>query len=176
MDILPNEVESVQDAGHLFDSTVKLLKTAGGLFLAVGKKKKNSRKTEVLAAGSHAAIVNHQLSKQYGSDFEPVIAKSENDRLEDVRENTSFLPSGAIGSGLELFTLSKNENVKFVLYKHGLSLVEYDGEIKNDTLIVKNSQIDRNLFKSDRKVAEAISRSMRDKAFELNLKRIEIVK
>lgn len=173
MDILPNEVESVRTIGRLFDDEVKMVKTRGGFHVAVGKKKKRTKKSEALAAGSHEAIVAHQLSKEYGSDFQPAIFKSERERLEDVENKTEYLPREAIEKGIELYTLSKGNKLQFILYKHGLTLGEYVAEASNGSLVIKNHRFNNDMVKSEKKTAEAMSRAMRDKMAELNLSKIE---
>lgn len=176
MDILPNEVESVNVIGKLFDDDIKIVKTNGGFHVAIGKKKRNSKKAEVLAGGSHPAIIAHQLSKDYGSDFQPSLAKSEHERMPQVEEKTKYLSSQSIASGIELFTLHKNEELEFVLCKRGgaahLMLGRYQAEIKGDTLLITKGEF-KNSTQSDRQTAEAISRAMRDKMYELDLSQIE---
>ena len=172
MDILPNEVESVRTIGSLFGEDVRMVKTHGGFHVAVGKKKKKKKKVEALAAGSHQAVVAHQLSKEYGSDFQPAIFKSEQEKLEAVEDKTQYLPSDAIANGVELYTLSKGNRFEFLLYKRGLTLGRYETEAQDKALVIKKFDFS-NIEKSDRSMAEAISRAMRDKVHELNLERIE---
>lgn len=166
MDIKADEIESVKVIGNLFGSDVKMVKTSGGFHIAIGQKKKNSKKSEALAAGSHQAIVAHNLSKQFGSDFQPAMAKSESERLEKVTEKTQYLPSDAINKGIELFTLSKGNKHEFVLCKFGLDLVKYEGELNNGLLNIKKSTMQHEPNKA---VARAIARSIEDKARELQV-------
>lgn len=172
MDILPNEVESVETLGKLFDDDVKMVKTLGGFFLAVGKKNKNSKKAEALAAGSHPAIVGHQLYKDFGSDFQPIVAKSEHDRKPDVEEKTHYLPSDSIKNGLQLFALSKGNDMEFVLYKYGITLGKYTAEAIGNSLTIKDKYFKKSM-QADKEIAVAISRAMKDKAYEYNLSKIE---
>lgn len=156
MDIRPNEVESVKVIGNLFGDDVKLIKTFGGFFIAVGKKKRSLSKTEPLAAGSHEAIVAHHISKEYGTDFKPAMLKSEQEQIGDVEDNSSYLDSESIQKGIELFTIKKNNNYEFLIYKQGITLAKYYGEIENQSLVIKNSSIkerpSQNLIKSISKV------------------------
>ncbi len=173
MDILPSEVDSIKVIGKLFGDDVKMVKTHGGFHVAIGKKKKSGNKAEALAGGSHQAIVAHQLTKDFGSDFEPSLAKSESDRLEDVENKTEYLPASAIESGVELYTLSKNNKLEFILYKRGITLGRYVAEARGNALVLKKHEFKSDMFKSDKKTAEAMSRAMRDKMAELNLSKIE---
>jgi hypothetical protein len=174
MDIQPNEVESVKTIGNLHGDEVKIVKTFGGFFVAVGKKKKTAKKSEALAAGSHQALVAHQLSKEYGSDFEPAIFKSEQDQLEKVETKTEYLPAEMIAKGVELFTLSKGNKVEFVLYKHGITLGEYSGEIENKTLVIKQGGFThKEAIVEGFKTAKAMSRAVKDKVHDLKLKGVK---
>lgn len=172
MDIDPKEVEYIKVIGKLFDDDVKLIKTVGGFHVCVGKKNKNSRKPEPLAAGSHQAIVAHQVSREYGSDFQPSIFKSEHEALERVEKKTEYLPSDIIANGVDLYTLTKNDSFKFVLDRYGVALAEYQAEASNGSLIVKSVNFKHGI-KADKRVAEAISRAMTDKMHEKSLKKVE---
>lgn len=174
MDIQPNEVESIKTIGNLHGDEVKMVKTHGGFHIAVGKKKRTAKKSEALAAGSHAALVAHQLQKEYGSDFEPAIFKSEHDQLEKVEEKTEYLPSEMIAKGVELFTLSKGNKLNFVLYKHGLTIGEYSGEIENKALIIKSGGFaHKEAISQSGKTAKAMARAIKDKIHDLKLKGVK---
>jgi len=170
MDIRPDEVESVKVIGNLFGNDVKLVKTHGGFHIAVGKKKKNNSKTEALAAGSHQAIVAHQICKEYGSDFQPALFKSEHDALEAVEDRTEYLPSEAITKGIELFTLSKGEHHEFILYKRGVTLAKYEATVKDQALILKKYEFK---IKADEDIAKAMARIIEEKAEDLGVDIIE---
>ena len=72
----PKEVDSIEDIGTLDkDNKVKLVKTIGGLNLAVGKD--GSKEDRILAYASHSAIVKHQLRKRYNHRFAESMQKSE---------------------------------------------------------------------------------------------------
>ena len=173
MEIQPHEVESVKPLGKLFGDDVKLVKTQGGFNIAVGKKKKNSRKAEALAAGSHPAIVSHQIAQEFGSNFQPIVAKSEQDQLEKVEEKTEYLPRHVIERGVKLYTLSKNNNLEFILYKHGLTLGRYEGEKESDKFVIKKHEFNDKAFKPDKQTAEAFSRAIKDKMHEMNMSKVE---
>jgi hypothetical protein len=170
MEILPNEVESVKVIGNLHGDEVKVVKTFGGFYIAVGKKNKTARKSEALAAGSHQALVSHQLCKEFGSDFEPAIFKSEHDQLAKVETKTEYLSSDMIAKGVELFTLTKGSKIDFVLVKHGLTLGEYSGEIKDKSIVLyKGGFTNKEAISSNFKTARAMSRAIKDKVHELKL-------
>jgi len=172
MDIKPQEVESVTTIGNLHGNDVKLVKCVGGFYVAVGKKKKDTKKAEALAAGSHSGIVAHQICKEYGSDFKPALAKSEHDKMAEVEDKTSHLPSNVIQNGVELYTLTKGSNLEFILYKQGITLAKYDAEIENNNLVIKKHEY-RYAVEPNKKVALAISKAMKDKVYELKLSEIK---
>ncbi|HBI01517.1 MAG TPA: hypothetical protein DDY18_07820 [Flavobacterium sp.] len=174
MNILPSEVESIKVIGNLHGDDVKVVKTHGGFYVAVGKKKKSSSQAEALAAGSHQALVAHQLTKEYGADFEPAIFKSEQDQLEKVEARTEYLPSEMIAKGVELYILSKGNKIDFVLYKHGLTLGQYSSEIEDQTLVLKNGGFDyKEVVDKNVGTAKGIARALKEKVHELNLKGIK---
>ena len=178
MDIQPNEVESVKTIGNLNGDEVKVVKTYGGFYVAVGKKKKSSKKSEALAAGSHQALVAHQLGKEYGSDFEPAIFKNEHEQLEKVESKTEYLPADLIAKGVELYTLSKGSKVDFVLYKRGITLGHYEAEIENQSLVVKSVSFNKeamqgNASENSFKTAKAMALAFKDKVHTAKLKGVK---
>lgn len=174
MDILPNEIKDIKNIGRLHGDDVKIVITDGGYYIAIGKKKKTAKKSEALAAGSHQGLVAHQLQKEYGSDFEPAIFKSEHDQLEKVETKTEYLPSEMIQKGIELFTLTKGTKINFVLYKHGLTLGEYEGEIENKTLMIKKGGFtNKEAISETGKTAKAMARAIKDKVYDMKLKGVK---
>jgi hypothetical protein len=133
MEIRPNEVESVKVIGHLHGEDVKLIKTTGGFFCAVGKKSKNGKKgVEPLAAGSHFALVNHAIEKEYKNEFKPAIFKSESESLPIVTEYTKKLPQEMVDAGYQVFTMVKNEQVNFVATKLGYEVVNLEAKLSTN--------------------------------------------
>jgi len=176
MEILPSEVKEVKTVGTLHGDDVKMVVTDGGFHVFVGKKSKNAKKSEALAASSHRALGMHTLQKEYGSDFQPAIFKSEEDQLAKVEVKTEYLPSSMIAKGAELFTLTKGNNVDFVLVRHGLSIGEYNAEIENKTLVLKSGGFtDKESITDKEKTAVAMSRILKEKVHQLNLKGIKKV-
>lgn len=176
MDIRPEEVESVKVIGNLFGTDVKLVKTHGGFHIAVGKKKRSSGKTEALAAGSHQALVAHHIAKEFGSDFQPAMFKSEHEALEKVEDKTQYLPSEAINKGIELFTLSKGGHHEFILYRRGITLFKYDSEVQDSKLIIKNHSVNsiaKFHLNGDENIAKAMARAIEEKAEDLGVSKVE---
>ena len=171
MEIKPSEVESVKTIGNLYGDDVKIVKTVGGFHVALGKKERNSKKAEALAAGSHIGIVAHQIEKQFKKDFQPAIFKSEQDRLEIVSECTKYLPMNHQDFGLELFALNKGENYDVVLYKHGVTLGEYNTVVEGDKLLIKS--VEFKTQQSNQDIARAFAAVFEDIMNKHGLKKVE---
>lgn len=126
-EIKPQEVESIRVIGQLNGDEVKVIKTIGGFYCAVGRKSKNKKTVEPLAAGSHLALVAHQIEKQFSNDFQHAMFKSESEVLPLVKEYTKKLPVEMVDAGYELFTMTKNEKVNFVATKLGAEVINFEG-------------------------------------------------
>lgn len=112
----PKDVESCEVVGKLHGDDVKLLKTKGGFHLFIGKK--SARDKEVVLTGtSHKAIGMYKLKKEFNG-FQPLLQKSEMDKLPAVREipndtkysvyeleNNGFKAITACQCGLEVMTV-----------------------------------------------------------------------
>lgn len=147
MEIKPNEVESVKTIGSLFNDDVKLIKTIGGFYVAVGKKSRYKKEVEPLAAGSHFALVNHQIEKEYKSEYQPAIMKSESDAMPVVEEFTQKLPQHMVNEGFQAYTLTKNDNVNVVVTKLGVEMINVEGQLTLEGLtnlkpISKSAELD----------------------------------
>jgi hypothetical protein len=113
MNIKPSEIESVEDIGLIKGRPVKLLKTLGGFYLAIGSP---NGKEEALAAGSHPAIVKYNLKKKF-KDFHATMSKSEHKPEDVVVEHTSLLPPEMISKGYDLYSVKKPLSNEYYLTK-----------------------------------------------------------
>lgn len=173
MEIKPNEIEEIRVIGDLYEDDVKLIKTIGGFYLAVGRKKANSKKPEALAAGAHEAIVAHQVSKNFGADFKPAIFKSEAEQLHQVEEKDEYLSKSNIDKGIKLYVLQKQENLSFVLSRRGsVTLAQYNAYVEDGALCLQKGEFATDL-QADKNLSEALSRAIQDKAYDLGLSKIE---
>lgn len=123
MKIDPKEVKTVKTIGNLHDEDVKLVATKGGLYLALGRKSKGKKGHEALAAGSHPALVLHQIEKEFKNDFQPSMHKSEQDQLPHVTE----LPCDI--KGLSMFSLKKDFKIDVVIAKFGIEVCKCECEL-----------------------------------------------
>jgi hypothetical protein len=131
MKIDPSEVKTIKNIGNLHGEEVKLVATKGGLYLALGRKSKSKKNHEPLAAGSHPALVLHQIEKEYKSDFQPSMTKSEEDQLHQVTELNCAV------KGLSMFALRKNTELDIVIAKFGVEICKCECEINGVDLKIK---------------------------------------
>jgi hypothetical protein len=169
MDIKSEDVAEIIELGELYGDRVRLLKTWGGLHVAVGKKDKNSKKPDALAAASHRALAVHQLEKQYGSDFKPAIMKSESYQIEEVSQ---FPVSKEMNKDhLAIHSIAKNNEVDFVVSRFGVVLAKYECEIHKNELNVKSYEktpkasdvLSKNAEDITKSVKNAMSKFIKDK-------------
>lgn len=172
MEIKPNEVEEVKVIGKLHGDEVKVIKTLGGFHVALGKKDKNSKKADALAAGSHGALVSYQIEKMYGSDFEPAIFKSEAEQLPKVEDKTAQLPDMMKSAGIEMYVVSKFNNLDFIMVKNGIELAKCETESRGSDLVIKR-QVQRDSISPNKTLAQMFASVFEAKMKELNLKKVK---
>lgn len=140
MQITPNEIESIEDAGELDKNPVKMLRTKGGFWIAVGKPK-GKYKEEALAAGSHPAIVRFNLEKQY-PNFLPAMMKSEaslNPAV--VSKHSRFLSEELMKSGHDVYSVQTGSNIEFQVTKHDVKVGTVSASLESDAMVVKDMNI-----------------------------------
>ena len=140
--------------------------------MAVGLKKKGKKKPEVLAAGSHPALVSYQLSKEFNADFKPKLCKSESDIMPDVEETTENLSDELKNKGFESFILKKGNNLQFIISRFGLDIIKYDTEHQNNTLIFKNHS-KHNISNQYPSLSQDLAKIINDKCQILNINKVK---
>lgn len=136
MNITPNEIASIEDAGTLDGNPVKLIKTKGGFWIAVSRLKGRT-KEEAIAAGSHPAIVKFNIGKQY-PQFQPSLMKSEEFSDSSIVEKHShFLSEELRKSGHDIYSVQIGNKVDFHITKHDIKLSTVNMEIEKDTIVVR---------------------------------------
>jgi hypothetical protein len=149
IEIKPSEIESVDSIGELDGEQVKLVKTRGGLYIAVGRPR-GKKKEEVIAAGSHPAIVKYNIEKSF-AEFQPAMMKSEAGEESIVAGMSDLLPADMRKSGYDLYVLRKSNAVDFVLTQSQIEVISFPGYLIDSDLI---------LFKSDKVVTSDIVPAM----------------
>lgn len=171
MEVRQDEIKNIKTVGRLYDEDVKMIVTKGGLHIFVGKRSPYGR-AEAIGAASHPALGLYHIEKAYAG-FEPILAKSEEEKLPNVSDLSNLLSKEAVDKGIELHKLNKNNQIDFVLSKHGLTLGEYKTEVVNNCLVIKNHDFNRKVFTPDKTLAKSLTDAMLVTVKELKLEKIE---
>jgi uncharacterized protein YcsI (UPF0317 family) len=171
MEVRQEEIKNIKTVGRLYDEDVKMIVTKGGLHIFVGKRSAYG-KAEAIGAASHPALGLYHIGKTY-TNFEPILAKSEEEKLPFVTDCSSLLTKDMIDKGIELHKLNKNNQIDFVLSKHGLTLGEYKTEVVNNNLVIKSHDFNHKVLTPDKGLAKSLTNAMLVTVKELKLGKIE---
>lgn len=164
MIVSPSEIESIEEAGMMNGSSVKLLRTKGGFWIAIGNK---SGKEEALAAGSHPAIVRYNLEKNF-TNFRPMMMKSEASiNNEVVSQHTKFLSDELQKSGHDIYSIQTGSHIEFQLTKHDVKIGTVKATLENDSVLVKEINIPKEF-------SHVLAGAVSEKAISLGASRIGI--
>ena len=174
MEFNPKEISAIEEIGRMHGKPVKLIKFLGGFHLAVGNKSVNSKKTEPLAAGSHEGIVKYQVEKQFKNNFQPALQKSECSLpSEIVRDKSNCLSKAQKDEGLEIYSLQNNNDMSFVINRHGTFLSKHEYCINNNNLEWINAFVANISDKIDiPELAKSLGSAIMSEAKRLKLKEI----
>lgn len=166
MNLTPEEIDTVEDAGILNDQPVKMIRTKGGFWMAVGRPKGKFAQ-EALTAGSHPAIVKYNLEKQY-PDYQPALMKSEffADNVK-VEKHSHYLSDELRKSGHDIFSVQKGTDIEFQITKHNAEVHTVKGVLQNDSIVLKNLNIGKEF-------ARGMAGATTEKAMEVGAKKIRI--
>lgn len=168
MNISQNEISEISDFGDLSGFPVKLIRTRGGLYMASGRNGGNQ--DTILTAGSHPAIVRHNLMKQF-PNFRPAMQKSES--LEEnavVVSHRHFLPQELRKASYDIISLAKSDgSIEFqVINKDSEKVASINGNLVNSALIINN------LKDLPKELTLAMSGAVVEKSIELKAKKVTI--
>jgi hypothetical protein len=158
MTIDPSEIDNIEEIGTLDDGKIKLIKTVGGLHLAVGKEKKDEQ-DKILGYSSHPAIVKHQLRKKFPMRFAESMSKSEGEPKEIAANYDSVLSKELRDSGYDVYALSKGAETNFVVTHHNLEILRAAADITGPSGVtfgdiqVKNTEKYKEFAQNDGKEA-----------------------
>jgi len=156
--IKPNEIRKIYEIGTLDGNPVKGVLTIGGLYVATGRTSgKNS--DEALAAGSHGAIVTHNLEKMYGNRFQLALTKSENAPTEQVSEHTDQLDSNLTKKGYSLHSIQTNGQLDFVVSASGIEVLKHTALIKSESFEFQSPE-PKNYAKSEELLKNNVTKSI----------------
>jgi len=166
MNLKPEEIESIEDAGILNNQPVKMIRTKGGFWMAVGRPK-GKLQQEALTAGSHPAIVKYNLEKQY-PDFQPAMMKSEH-FADDIKvdRHSHFLSDDLRKSGHDIYSVQKGADIEFQITKHNAEVHSVKAVIQDDAIVLKGMNIDK-------KFARGMAGATTEKALEFGSKKIRV--
>jgi len=131
--IRPSEIKSVEEIGTLENSPVKMIRTIGGLYVATGRPK-GRREDEAIAAGSHPAIVKHNVEKMYGQNYQAHMHKSEGAVEPQVVDHTAKLEKALVDKGYTLFSVQADAAIDFVLSKSGVEVLKHEAMVKAESI------------------------------------------
>jgi hypothetical protein len=133
MQLTPNEIDSVEDAGMLDGNAVKLLRTKGGFWMAIGRPR-GKYKDEALAAGSHPAIVRYNLERQFPG-FQPAMQKSElTSDNSKVEKHSHFLSDSLRKSGHDVYSVQSGEKIEFQITKQNVKIHSVESSLKDGAM------------------------------------------
>jgi len=164
--ITANEIAHTEEVGMLHNNPVRMLRTKGGFWIAMGKPK-GKHKEEALAAGSHSAIVKFNVEKQF-PDFQPAMMKSEN--FSDstvVDQHSHFLSDDLRKSGHDLYSIQNGDKVEFHITKFNSAIAKVDSHIEGKTLVIDS-------LKAPSHFSSALAKATTEKANGSGLSKIRI--
>jgi hypothetical protein len=109
------DIAEINIVGVLNGENVTRIRTKGGYNIFIGKTKKGAADS-VLTGSSHIAIGLHNLEQQF-SNFQPTLAKSESEPLEQVTDVSDKLSDIAKNIGYKCHLLKNGNCVKISLSK-----------------------------------------------------------
>lgn len=166
MELKPSEIEEVKVIGSIEGKPVKLIRTAGGFWMAVGAPKGKS-KEEALAAGSHSAIVKYNVQKQY-QEYEPVLEKSESEIEPAVIGLSELLSKSARNKGYDLYSLKKNNEIDYVITKFGSETISFHATVTEDAIVLSKPNKTVNQLSKGFGIGSAVTQALVRDALDLN--------
>jgi hypothetical protein len=176
MEIKQDEIKEIKKIGTLNGTEVKLVTLKGGFHIGMGKKEKNSAKTDILAVGSHPALVFHQISKKYENKFEETMEKNEQEAMPSVIDYSKNLSSTQKNVlGLDIYVMEKNEKIEFKITKHNFEIFSIESDKVGNEIVLKKTSKDlsklRNVDKKE--LSKNLEKTIKEYAKEngLNVKK-----
>lgn len=160
------EIEHIEDAGMLDKHPVKMIRTRGGFWIAIGKPK-GKYKEEALAAGSHPAVVKFNLEKQY-PDFQPALMKSEG--MTDtsiVDEHSHWLSEDLRKSGHGIYSIQDGSKVEFHITKNNAKVASVMSHFERDLIVIDG-------VTAPQEFRRALAGATAEKAMSCNASKVKI--
>lgn len=168
MQITPNEIDTIEEAGMLDGSPVKMIRTKGGFWICVGKPKNKARE-EALGAGSHPAIVKYNLEKQFPG-FQPNMMKSEY-FIENtvVDKHSHFLSDELRKSGHDIYSVQNGSDIEFHVTKGNVKVSSVKGALVDGGLEIQDLNITKEF-------SRAVAGATTEKAVAVGAEKIRILR
>lgn len=163
MNITANEIDLIEDAGTLNKLPVKLLKTKGGFWIAVGSP---NGKEEAIAAGGHPAIVKYNLQKQYPG-FQPIMMKSESVDNSVVNKHSRHLSDELLKSGHDIYSVQNGTSIQFHITKHDMRVGMAKAELESDSVVIKE-------MNAPKEFSQALAGATSEKALSCGATKVRI--
>lgn len=159
MNLRPEDIDMIEDAGMLDGQTIKLARTSGGFWMAIHNGK-------VISGGSHPAIVKHSISKMF-SNFQPVMCKSEAFSDAIVDKHSHFLSEDLRKSGHDIYSIQNGQDIEFQITNYNLKIASIPAILKDDSLVLSNINMPKQF-------SRAVAGAATEKAFSCKSKKIEV--
>ena len=159
MDLKPDDIDTIEEAGILDGKPVKLARTRGGFWLGICNGK-------VLAGGSHPAIVKHSISKMH-NNFQPVMCKSEGFEDAIVDQHSHFLSDDLRKSGYDIYSVQTSDGIEFQITKNNLKVASVSASVQDESLFI-------NELTFPKEFAKAMAGATTEKALDCKMKTIKL--
>lgn len=166
MQLTPNEISEIEEAGMLDGSPVKMIRTKGGFYICVGRPR-GKLQEEALAAGSHPAIVKYNLERQHPG-FQPAMMKSElMSENSKVEKHSHFLSDALRKSGHDVYSIQTGNQIEFQVTKQNSQVASVVGSLDKNVLVFKKMDLDKQF-------ARALAGATSEKALSCGAQKIRI--
>jgi hypothetical protein len=166
MQILPGEIDTVEEVGELDGNKVKMVKTRGGFYFAIGRPK-GKLTEESLGAGSHPAIVKFNLERQHPG-YRPLMQKSESMLSEPVVDKHShFLSDDLRKSGHDIYSVQSGDKVEFQITKDNEKISSVNSTIDKGVMLIEDMKINKEFTR-------AMAGAASEKALDCSVKKVRI--
>lgn len=176
MDIKEDEIKEISKLGSLNGSEVKLITLKGGFHIGVGKTKEDSKTADILAVGSHPALISYQIQKKFDKKFEETLNKNENHPCHEVTDYSNNLDHKENEQlGLDIYAIKTNQDIDFKLTKHNFEIFSIKACVEGKELVLNKSTKNAEQLKSlnKKEISKKIEKSIKDfaKANKLKIKK-----
>jgi hypothetical protein len=165
MRILANEIDSVEILGTMDGHEIKMIRTKGGLHLAIGVDGKGNE--SVMGAASHPAILCYNIEKANPS-FHPSMMKSEKLIQDKADKHSHFLSDDLRKSGHDIYSVQNGPNIDFYITMQDIKVATAHATVMGDSLIIKSANIAKEFY-------ESFAGAVGEKSLSIGLKQVQLL-